>query len=151
MVNNSPVPDHSFAAISKPTIEHIYADNRLLAIIVSRKYEPGETEFVTASDLNMQVGFVKYPAGGRVQDHEHRPLERHLVGTCEVVLVRSGKTEVSLYNPERRLVAQRLLEAGDLLFIVNGGHGFRMLADTVLLEVKQGPYTGLDEKVRYEP
>jgi hypothetical protein len=38
------------------------------------------------------------------------------------------------------------LETGDIILLVAGGHGFRCLEDTVLLEIKQGPYTGLVEK-----
>ena len=133
------------------TTEHIHAGEQLIAIIVSRDHNPPSTEFVTTSDLNLQVGLIKYPAGGVIQPHVHRPLERHIVGTGEVLLVRSGKVELSLYDDERQPVAQRILQQGDLLLLVSGGHGFRMLEDTVLLEVKQGPYTGLDEKERFEP
>ena len=133
------------------TIEHIQAGEQLIAIIVSREHNPPSTEFVTTSDQNLQLGLIKYPAGGVIQAHVHRPLERHIVGTGEVLLVRSGKVEVSLYDDERQVVAQRVLQQGDLLLLVSGGHGFRMLEDTVLLEVKQGPYTGLDEKEHFEP
>ena len=133
------------------TVEHIHAGERLIAIIVSRDHNPPSTEFVTTSDLNLQVGLIKYPAGGIIQPHVHRPLERHIVGTGEFLFVRLGKAEVSLYDDERQLVAQRILQQGDLLLLVSGGHGFRMLEDTVLLEVKQGPYTGLDEKERFVP
>ena len=48
--------------------------------------------------------------------------------------------------PEKLLVATRELKTGDVMLMVGGGHGFRMLEDTVLLEVKQGPYTGITEK-----
>jgi hypothetical protein len=32
------------------------------------------------------------------------------------------------------------------MLMVDGGHGFRMIDDTVIVEVNQGPYTGVDEK-----
>lgn len=133
------------------TIEHVHAGEQLIAIIVSRDHNPPSIEFVTTPDLNLQVGLIKYPAGRAIQAHVHRPLERHIVGTGEVLFVRSGKVEALLYDDERQLVAQRVLQQGDLLLLVNGGHGFRMLEDTVMLEVKQGPYTGIDEKERFEP
>ena len=47
------------------------------------------------------------------------------------------------------LIATRELATGDVMLMVGGGHGFRMLEDTVLLEVKQGPYTGVAEKERF--
>lgn len=132
------------------TIEHVYADEKLIAIIVSGEHNPESTEFVTTSDQTMQVGFIKYPKGGFIQPHRHRLLERHIVGTGEVLLVRSGKLVLSLFDDQRQPVAQRTLEQGDLIVLISGGHGFRMLEDTVLLEVKQGPYTGLDEKERFQ-
>jgi quercetin dioxygenase-like cupin family protein len=129
--------------------ERIPADGPLLALLLSGTGDPAETTFPTPDDLNLQVGFVVYPAGGEIQRHDHRPLERQIVGTTEVLVVRSGRCEIDLYDRERQLVATRELRAGDVILIVGGGHGFRMLEDTVLLEVKQGPYTGLDEKERF--
>lgn len=134
-----------------PTVESIYdGRDRLLAIIVSHDHNPPETDFMTSPDLNMQVGFVKYPAGGYIQPHVHLPIERHIVGTGEVLTVRSGRMELLLYDNERKPVRKQVLEAGDILILVSGGHGFRMLEDTVIMEVKQGPYTGLQEKERFE-
>ena len=71
------------------------------------------------------------------------------MGTSEVLIVRRGRCEMDIYNNERELVATRQLRQGDIMLMVDGGHGFRMLEDTVFLEVKQGPYTGVDEKERF--
>jgi cupin fold WbuC family metalloprotein len=132
------------------TIEHVYAGEQLIAIIVSHSHKPKSTEFVTTSDQTMQVGFIKYPKGGNIQPHLHRRLERHIVGTGEVLYVREGRLEVFLFDDQRHPAATRILEQGDLLLLISGGHGFHMLEDTVLLEVKQGPYIGLDEKERFD-
>ena len=129
--------------------ERIPAEGPLLALLLSSRDDPDETTFPTPPELGLQVGFVVYPAGGEIQRHDHRPLERRIVGTPEVLVVRSGRCEVDLYDEERRQVATRELRAGDVILIAAGGHGFRMLEDTVLLEVKQGPYVGLDEKERF--
>jgi len=129
--------------------ERIPAEGPLLALLLSGVDDPSETTFPTPDDLNLQVGFVVYPAGGEIQRHDHRPLERHVVGTQEVIIVRSGRCEIDLYDHDRQHLTTRELRAGDVILIVGGGHGFRMLDDTVLLEVKQGPYAGLDEKERF--
>ena len=91
----------------------------------------------------------RLPAGRRGGRHVHVPLERSLVGTSEVLIVRSGRCEMDVYDDDRALVTTRELAAGDVVVIFAGGHGFRMLEDTTFLEVKQGPYTGLDEKERF--
>ncbi len=130
-------------------IEEVHAAGRPLVLIVRSQFHPDQTHFVTDDSLPMQVGFIVYPCGGEVARHVHVPLERSLVGTSEVLIVRSGRCEMDVYDDDRTLVTTRELVAGDVVVIFAGGHGFRMLEDTTFLEVKQGPYTGLDEKERF--
>jgi uncharacterized protein with PhoU and TrkA domain len=130
-------------------VEQIASGSKVLAYIIRSEINPDKTTFLTPSDLKQQVGFIVYPAGGVIKRHVHRPLERHLIGTSEVLIVRRGHCEIDIYDDERKLVASRQLRPGDIMLMVGGGHGFRMLEDTVLLEVKQGPYTGIDEKEHF--
>jgi hypothetical protein len=130
-------------------IERILWNNQPLAYIIRAGYRPDRTTFLTPPEFKQQVGFVVYPTGGEIARHIHRPLERHLIGTSEVLIIRSGRCEIDIFNDERELVATRELNPGDIMLMVGGGHGFRMLEDTILLEVKQGPYTGIDEKERF--
>ena len=130
-------------------IEHITWEGNALAYVIRSELDPTKTTFLTPSEFNQQVGFIVYPAGGEIQRHTHHPLERNVVGTSEVLIVRRGRCEVDIYNDDRQLIATRELRQGDILLIVGGGHGFRMLEDTVFLEIKQGPYTGIDEKERF--
>jgi uncharacterized protein with PhoU and TrkA domain len=127
-------------------VEQIAWKGKALAYIIRGDIDPEKTTFLTPPEFKQQVGFVVYPAGGEIRRHVHRALERHLVGTSEVLLVRRGRCEADIYNDEREWVATRELRDGDILLMVSGGHGFRMLEHTVFLEVKQGPYTGMDEK-----
>jgi mannose-6-phosphate isomerase-like protein (cupin superfamily) len=130
-------------------VECITWNDKPLAYIIRAEMAPEKTTFLTPSELNLQVGFVVYPAGGEVARHLHRPLERHIVGTSEVLVVKEGRCQMDIYDDDRQLVATRELRKGDIMLMVGGGHGFRMLEDTVFLEIKQGPYTGLDEKERF--
>lgn len=130
-------------------VERFEWEGRPLAYVVRAAYSPERTTFVTPSDLQLQVGFVVYPAGGEIPRHVHQPVERHLRGTPEVLVVKSGRCLIDIYNDDRRLVATRELQPGDVMLMVGGGHGFRMIEPTVLLEIKQGPYPGIDEKVRF--
>ena len=130
-------------------VEHIVFEGKPLAYIIRSEIAPKTTTFLTPTDFKQQVGFVVYPKGGEIQRHVHRPLERHLIGTSEVLVVRQGRCEIDIYSNQRQLVATEQLREGDILLMVDGGHGFRMLEDTVFVEIKQGPYTGLDEKERF--
>ncbi len=132
-----------------PQVEVIEKDGKPLTYVVRTSRLPDQTTFLTPPELLQQVGFVVYPAGGEVARHVHRLIERRVVGTAEVVLVKQGRCMLDVYSDDKELVASRELAPGDLMLLVGGGHGFRMLAATVLLEIKQGPYTGLEEKERF--
>ena len=130
-------------------IEHITWHGRPLAYVIRAELAPEKTTFLTEQSFKQQVGFVVYPRGAEIARHVHLPLERHLVGTSEVLVVKKGRCEIDIYNDERELVATRELRQGDVMLMIAGGHGFRILEDTILLEIKQGPYTGVDEKERF--
>jgi hypothetical protein len=130
-------------------VEHITWNGSPLAYIIRAELDPRETTFLTPGTFTQQVGFIVYAGGTEIPRHVHRPVERRLNETAEVLIVRRGHCEVDFYNDARDLVEVRKLCAGDILILVAGGHGFRMLEDTVLLEVKQGPYTGLSERERF--
>jgi hypothetical protein len=132
-------------------IARIDHDGHVLAFVIRAAVAAERTSFFTADDANLQAGFVVYPAGGRVQPHIHMPLTRTVVGTAELLIVRKGRCFVDIYTDDRALVASHELAAGDAVLSLGGGHGFRMLEDTVLLELKQGPYVGGTEKERFEP
>jgi hypothetical protein len=126
--------------------EIINWNDQPLVYIIHPNQLPDQTTFITPPEFKQQVGFVVYPAGGEVKRHLHLPLERHLIGTSEVLIVHHGHCLMDVYNDERELVATRELRAGDVMLMVGGGHGFRVLEDTVFLEVKQGPFLPIKEK-----
>jgi hypothetical protein len=134
---------------AREPVEQITWNEKPLALIIRSEFNPQKTSFLTPLDYNLQLGFVVYPASGEVLRHVHRPLERHIVGTTEVLLVKTGRCEMDIFNDDRELVCTRELRAGDVMLMVGGGHGFRMIEDTILIEIKQGPYTGIDEKERF--
>jgi hypothetical protein len=130
-------------------IEHVTWKGKLLAYIIRGDSNPEETNFFTPPEINTQIGFIVYSAGSEIARHVHLPLERRIVGTSEVLIVQKGKCLIDIYNEERELVATHELTRGDVMLMVAGGHGFRMLENTVFLEIKQGPYIGLNEKERF--
>jgi hypothetical protein len=131
-------------------IETLEVDGNVLGFVIRAGATPTSTGFITGDDANLQAGFVVYPRGGAVQPHVHLPVERSVIGTAEFILVRSGRCFVDVYSDQREIVATRELGPGDAILSLAGGHGFRMSEDTVLLELKQGPFLpGLD-KERFE-
>lgn len=130
-------------------VEHITWHDQHVATIIRDNYKPDKTTFVTPDSYYQQAGFVVYPQGGKVKRHSHLPLQRHLVGTPEALMVRKGKVEVDLFSLDKEFLGTWTLDQGDLILLVAGGHSCRCLEDTVLLEIKQGPYTGLVEKEHF--
>lgn len=129
--------------------ERITWNGRDLAYIMRASLRPPATTFVTPNHATLQVGYVVYPSGGRIASHIHPRLKRQVNGTSEVLVVKTGRCEVDLYDSDKVLVTTRELCCGDVIVIMGGGHGFRMLEDTVLLEIKQGPYLGPEETERF--
>ncbi len=129
--------------------EVIRSGDTVLCCIFRGDALPSATTFMTSAEAALQVGHIVHPQGHAIPRHIHRPTERHLTSTTEVLLVRRGRCEIDVYDGEQDLVATRDLHEGDIVLLLAGGHGFRMLEDTVLLEVKQGPYLGIDEKVQF--
>jgi hypothetical protein len=127
-------------------IEVIQADGQILCYIIRRNFRPSHTTFITPPESKQQVGFIVYPADGTIPRHSHRALERHLVGMSEVLLVRDGRCQIEIYDHQQKLVDTRDLHQNDVVILVGGGHGFRIQEDTVLLEIKQGPYLGVNDK-----
>jgi len=131
-------------------IEHITSSGRPVCYIIRAELNPKETTFLTPQTFSIQVGFVVYGAGGEIARHVHKSIERRITGTSEVLVLKKGHCQIDIYNDERELIATRDLRKGDIVLMVSGGHGFRMLEETVLLEIKQGPYLGVEgEKDRF--
>ena len=126
--------------------EKIEWQGEVLAYFVRAELEPAESTFLTPPELDLQVGYAVKPAGAEVRRHTHLGVRSRSVGTSEVAVVKKGRCLVDVYAPDHQLVATREMGPGDLVILVAGGHGFRMLEDTVLLDVKQGPYPGVDDK-----
>lgn len=139
----------SFATAPSGRVETIEHAGKVLCILVRATPWPAQTEFYTPNDYNLQLGNVVYPGGSAIPRHSHRPVTRTVTGTSEVLVVQKGKMLIDLYDDEKNLVATREMVAGDAVALVSGGHGFRLVEDTVLLEVKQGPYSGVQEKDRF--
>lgn len=130
-------------------IETIEAEGRPLAMIISASFCPHATQFLTPDSYDQQIGFIVYPPGGVIKRHHHLPVERHLSTTSEVLVVKSGRAVVDLFDERQQFVAAREIRTGDIVVLLSGGHGFQILEPTTFLEIKQGPYMGVKDKVLF--
>jgi len=132
-------------------MELIKSSGTILAIIVSRKFSQPGIVFFTPDDFSQQLAYMNRPTGYQIAPHVHNLLRREVFHTQEALFIRRGKVRVDFYSEEKTLVCSRVLEAGDVVLLVSGGHGFEMIEESEIIEVKQGPFAGDSDKVRFEP
>lgn len=130
-------------------VERITNGPEVVAVIIRRAETGHGIEFFTPGDFPLQVGRISRPAGFEVEPHLHRPLPRSVTITQEVLVVQQGRVRMDFYDDEKTLLASRELAAGDVVLLASGGHGLTVLEEARILEVKQGPYLGDDEKMRF--
>lgn len=130
-------------------VEHVLIEGRVAAIIVRSSFRPDGIQFVTPADFSQQLGFMRRPIGYKIQPHIHAHVERETTLTQEVLYVRSGRIRVDFYREDEVFSESREISTGDVILLSSAGHGFEMLEDSELVEVKQGPY--LDDKRRFTP
>lgn len=131
-------------------IDRILHEDKELALIIRRSYHNDGIEFFTPSNYSQQIGYMNRPAGYVIAPHVHNPVTREVHYTKEVLLIRSGRLRVDFYSETQQYLESTILEAGDVILLSYGGHGFEMLEPTEIIEVKQGPYAGDEDKTRFE-
>jgi mannose-6-phosphate isomerase-like protein (cupin superfamily) len=131
-------------------IREIKHNDILLAIIIRNQFcEPG-IKFVTPDDFSQQLAFMRHPTGKIIEPHVHNPVPREVHFTKEVLFIRKGKLRVDFYTNEQEYVESYILVSGDVILLSEGGHGFEVLEEIEMIEVKQGPYAGEQDKTRFK-
>jgi mannose-6-phosphate isomerase-like protein (cupin superfamily) len=130
-------------------LEQITYHNQLLALIVSQKFDKPGIHFFTPNDLSQQLAYMRHPVGKVIQPHVHNVVLREVQYTQEVLFIKKGKLRADFYNEQQEYLESHILQAGDVILLVTGGHGFEVLEEVEMIEVKQGPYVGEQDKTRF--
>jgi hypothetical protein len=129
--------------------EHIESNGKLLAVIIGAAYREPGIRFFTPNEFSQQLAFMRHPAGKLIAPHVHNPVPRQVQFTQEVLFIRKGKLRADFYDTDQRYLESRILGAGDVILLIQGGHGFEVLEEVEMIEVKQGPYVGDHDKTRF--
>ncbi|MCK9224200.1 MAG: hypothetical protein M0R46_15405 [Candidatus Muirbacterium halophilum] len=132
-------------------VEHIIYNDKLFSIIIRTNYRSNSIEFFTPDDFSQQLAYMNRAKDYVIPPHVHNEVQRDVHFTQEVLVIKSGKVRVDYYDDNRKYLESRVLYQGDVVLLAYGGHGFEMLEDSEIIEVKQGPYAGEMDKVRFEP
>ena len=127
-------------------IEHVMHDQMLLATIVRHTFSKPGISFLTPDNFSQQLGYMQHAAGHEIKPHIHNEVRREVVHTKEVLFIRKGILRADFYAEDGRYAESRLLQAGDVVLLARGGHGFKIIEDVEMFEVKQGPYAGGNDK-----
>jgi len=132
-------------------IEQIVHNEKLLSVIIRANYKSEGIEFFTPDDFSQQLAYMNRAKDYVIPPHVHNAVQRDVHFTQEVLVIKSGKVRVDYYDDDKKYLESRVLNQGDVVLLAYGGHGFEMLEDSEIIEVKQGPYAGEMDKVRFEP
>ena len=138
-------------AYPKELVETIQMGGEAYALIVSHRFSQPGIHFFTPNELSQQLAYMRHPVGKIIQPHVHNPVPRNVAYTQETLFIRRGKLRVDFYTEDQVYETSRILTAGDVILLMKGGHGFEVLEEIEMIEVKQGPYAGDGDKTRFSP
>ena len=132
-------------------LENIIHKDVVFAIIVRNKIQKSGVHFFTPNDYSQQLAYMSHPTGKEIQPHLHKKLQREVHYTQETLFIRKGMLQVDFYSDDQQYLESRVLEGGDVILLIKGGHGFKVLENLEMFEVKQGPYAGDEDKIKFTP
>ena len=132
-------------------VEYIKQNNKILSIIIRTKFQKDGIEFFTPDSFSQQLAYMKRDFNYSIDPHVHKIVKRDIDITQEVLYIKSGKVRVDFYDNEKCYMESKILVKGDVILLADGGHGFKMLESSEIIEVKQGPYAGDMDKERFKP
>tara|TARA_B100000029_G_scaffold485376_2_gene538627 strand:- start:107 stop:541 length:435 start_codon:yes stop_codon:yes gene_type:complete len=131
-------------------IEKIVHKKIMLALIVRGKYRKKKgVTFFTPNESTQQFGYMKHNSKHIIKPHLHKKRLTKIYYTSEVILLLKGLLRVDFYNQYKKYLFSKILKPNDIIMLVSGGHGFKVLKNVEMLEIKQGPYNLLKDKVKF--
>ena len=130
-------------------VEKIIYNKKILAIILRSRYKQKGIKFFTPNSFSQQLGYMNRPKGYQIQPHLHKKNYRKVQSTNEALFIKSGIVRIDFYNETYYYLKSKILKRGDVILLIGGGHGFKMLKKSEMIEVKQGPYSNNKDKVLF--
>jgi hypothetical protein len=130
-------------------VEEVMYNGVILGIIIRNNFHKDRITFFTSEDFSLQLAYMNHSAGETIQPHIHNRVKREIDSTKEVLIIKEGKIRIDFYFNENQYLESKVLDTGDIVLLSEGGHGIVMLEDTQFFEVKQGPYAGKNDKIRF--
>jgi hypothetical protein len=130
-------------------MEKVERNGKLYAMILRARFEADGVTFFTSRDNPLQLGILQHKKGVEIAPHIHKTSLKTVESIQEVLHIEYGKVETEFYDNNGEKIGSSTLCSGDTILLIAGGHGFKILEDSKILEIKQGPYYGVDEDKEY--
>lgn len=130
-------------------IEKVFHGDTMLALIIRSDFSEPGLHFFTPDSFSQQLAYMNHPTGKVIPRHVHNRVKREVHYTQEVLILKRGKLKVDFYTKEMQFLESKILNKGDIILLSEGGHGFEVLEEVEMYEVKQGPYAGDEDKTRF--
>jgi len=121
-------------------IENIIHNEVLFAIIIRADYKNDGIEFFTPDDFSQQLGYMTRRKGYIIKPHLLQHQERKVSCSQKILVLKSGKVRIDIYDREKNYLKSTVISGGDIILLAEGIHGFEMIEDAEIIEIKQGPY-----------
>ena len=132
-------------------LKEIIHKNKLYALIIKETYQNKKgVSFFTKNNANQQIGFMNHPKNYFIKPHNHQKRETKIFITSEVIILQKGKLRVDFYDTKKKYLFSIVVKKNQIIMLVHGGHGFKILEPVKMLEIKQGPYVNNKDKIKFD-
>lgn len=131
-------------------LEFCYNNDELYCIIVRDSFDSETINFFTPDNFSQQLGYLPHKKNAIIKPHVHLYTKREVFYTQEVLFIKKGKVKVNFYDLDKKYAFSENIGQGDFILLCGGGHGFEIIEDACMIEIKQGPFLGKDDKLRFK-
>ena len=132
-------------------IEKIIYKKKILGLIVRGQYRKKRgINFFTPKDFTQQFAYMKHKKKHIIKPHMHKKRTTSILYTTEVIFILKGLLRVDFYHSSKKYLFSKILKKNDIIMLIHGGHGFKVLKEVEMLEIKQGPYSLIKDKIKFE-
>ena len=131
-------------------VEKVLHKKKLFALIVRKNFRKMKgINFFTEKKDTQQFGYIKHKKNHIIKPHQHKKRLTKIFITTEVIIILKGTLRIDFYNNKKKYLFSKKIYANDIITLLDGGHGFKVLKDVEMIEVKQGPYNVSQDKIKF--
>lgn len=131
-------------------IQKIIHKKKLFALIIDKNFRKlSGINFLTNPKDTQQIGYMKHKKNHIIQPHLHKKRLTKILFTTEVIIILKGILRVDFYDNKKKYLLSKKVSKGEIIMLISGGHGFKVIKDVEMIEVKQGPYQISKDKKKF--